>query len=47
MIKLIKNFFDNCWFYALAVGGWVTTVMLMGVVLKLNSYIFMLGWNLV
>ncbi len=31
----------------LAVGGWVTTVMLMGVVLKLNSYIFMWGWNLV
>jgi len=33
--------------FVLMIGGWITTVMIVGMVLKLNWYIFMWGWNLV
>ena len=33
--------------FVLMIGGWITTVMIVGAVLKLNWYIFMWGWNLV
>ena len=43
----MKDFLAFAWAVALGVGGWVTTVMVAGVVLKLNAYIFSWGWNLV
>ena len=43
----MKDFFETLWVSALGLGGWITSVMLLGVVLKLNSYIFMWGWNLI
>jgi len=43
----MKDFAVLIWTAALGVGGWITSIMLLGVVLKLNSYIFMWGWNLI
>lgn len=43
----MKDFLAFAWAVLMGVGAWVTTVILFGVVLKLNAYIFSWGWNLV